>query len=76
VNKITAVNNDFAQWLGLSFSFGKSSMIRNFVLYLLWSMSNHQEQEKKPYDVVRQLKKQKINGSLSILFSSRSERRN
>ena len=34
-------NSGFVQWLGLGFSFGKTSMIRNFVLYLLWSVFNH-----------------------------------
>jgi hypothetical protein len=37
----TGYNNGFVQWLGLGFSFGKTSMIRNFVLYLLWSVLNH-----------------------------------
>tara|TARA_R110000850_G_scaffold54645_1_gene130059 strand:- start:1709 stop:1909 length:201 start_codon:yes stop_codon:yes gene_type:complete len=36
-----AYNNGFVQWLGLGFSFGKTSMIRNFVLYLFWSVFNH-----------------------------------
>jgi hypothetical protein len=39
-NKKTTANNGFVQWLGLGFSFGKTSMIRNFVLYLLWSVLN------------------------------------
>jgi hypothetical protein len=34
-------NSGFVQWLGLGFSFGKTSMIRNFVLYLFWSVFNH-----------------------------------
>jgi hypothetical protein len=38
--KNTVPNNGFVQWLGLGFSFGKTSMICNFVLYLLWSVSN------------------------------------
>jgi hypothetical protein len=38
--KITMYNSGFVQWLGLGFSFGKTSMIRNFVLYLLWSVIN------------------------------------
>tara|TARA_R110000823_G_scaffold90554_7_gene200062 strand:+ start:1823 stop:1987 length:165 start_codon:yes stop_codon:yes gene_type:complete len=37
----TTANNGFVQWLGLGFSFGKTSMIRNFVLYLFWSVLNH-----------------------------------
>jgi hypothetical protein len=39
-SKNAAANNGFVQWLGLGFSFGKTSMIRNFVLYLLWSVLN------------------------------------
>tara|TARA_R110000850_G_scaffold18580_4_gene57136 strand:+ start:283202 stop:283369 length:168 start_codon:yes stop_codon:yes gene_type:complete len=34
-----AANNGFIKWLGLGFSFGKTSMIRNFVLFLLRSVT-------------------------------------
>lgn len=38
--KNTVPNNGFVQWLGLGFSFGKTSMSRKVVLYLLWSVLN------------------------------------